>query len=86
MITVEKMRDTLNILIDKGLGNRYISVADYYLDDNYNEGDDLWNTIQFGEIHQSDIPVTEEQQKDVDVRMEKLRLEKPELFELNKNN
>jgi len=80
MITVEKMRNILNDLVEKGLGSRNISVADYFLGEEYDEGDDLWNSVTFEEIHQSEIPLTREQQKSIDDDLEKLKIKNPELF------
>jgi hypothetical protein len=84
-ITVERMRDALAELIEKGMGKRFIGVADYfigkdYISDDKNDPDNLWNSVQFEEIHYEDIPITEAQQKKIDDDLAEMRVEHPDLF------
>jgi hypothetical protein len=84
-ITVEKMRDSLNELIEKGMGKRFIGVADYFIGKNYmsdgkNDPDNLWNSVQFEDVHYNDVPITESQQKKMDDDMDKMKIEHPDLF------
>lgn len=62
-INVIEMRNILSGLIDKGFGNKFIGVSEYYIGKNFDDGgeNDVWNSVNFGSIYYDEIPRTIEQ-------------------------
>ena len=93
-ITVLELRDKLTEAIEKGLQDRFIGVAEYYLGKEINLTDDedskIWNTIFIEEVYHEDIPVTEEQEEYMRKQNEEFMKNNPEFngsfFDFNDEN
>lgn len=62
-ITVSKMKSQLENLEKEGHGDKFIFVGGNYICDKFNISEETWSHITYDEIHHSDVPITEEQEK-----------------------
>jgi len=81
-ITIQEMRDQLSSLVEEGHGDKFISVAEYYIGKKCNSEDvnSPWKNVYFEEIYYDDVPMTKEQEDFVREDMDKIKSEHPDLF------
>ena len=71
-ITVSTMKSQLEFLEKEGMGDKFISVNEYYISDVFNAEDKtgVWNDVTYNGIHYSEVPVTEQQQHFINKEIE----------------
>jgi hypothetical protein len=82
-ITVKELRDKFNVLVEKGMGDKFIGVGEYYLGEGVNtdDGDNgIWNSIYMDEVYFEDIPLTNEQKEYMKKKSEEFKKNNPDLY------